>query len=734
MATLKAKLLAVAHNAARTSARALYMLYLCRVSLLLCGAVFSLAFVGQVQEVVRVDLLDTFDNERSNLAALHLYFNFLLLVLLCWSTLFWAHYALASRFPSPLAHNATLRSLLRVWPGLLALLPFAGATAALHFAALGLPPKPAQLAVALIVACAVAAAGAVIYFYYARHKLGLNRGQANANQRVRSAGHSRFHRAVLGTSLVLACVAFVWVALDPQSYGRLLGTVGVLLSACLGMQPTLTWLTASPQLPRWHALTFLLFAAVAFSSANLNDNHGVRTLPGKAEITGFNLAFGAWLKERALQHPGQEIPVVLVAAEGGGIRAAYFTAQVLAQVQDQCPALARYLLAISGVSGGAVGASVFAGLLQAQATPGLGAQAACGQTNNQGVMSAQVEQVLGQDFIAPIAASLLFTDGVQRLLPFAVPAWDRARTLEVSLERAYDAVAANQFLSKSLYGYWSASKDVPLLLLQTTSVGTGDRLLASPVSFEDEKFNGLQSLAASTMQEHLRVSTAAVMSARFPLVTPAATLPTTPPTRLVDGGYIENSGATTIAEALLVVRQVAAQAGLKVRPIVIRIGNTPSAEGANSGGAFAVAAGGASQPTEPLALGELLSPLRAVLNARVARGDLSVRALRSAVGADMERGQGVDLIEFQIGLSPINIPLGWQLSATARRELQQQLQARPGRDCSVTRGFENDCAVAEVVGALRRSLAANQGQAGTIDASARTNMRASNRLPDAPLR
>ena len=53
----------------------------------------------------------------------------------------------------------------------------------------------------------------------------------------------------------------------------------------------------------------------------------------------------------------------LVTAKGGGIRAAYWTAALLTALQDANPEFADHVFAVSGVSGGSVGAGVFAGLL-----------------------------------------------------------------------------------------------------------------------------------------------------------------------------------------------------------------------------------------------------------------------------------------------------------------------------------------------------------------------------------
>ena len=61
-------------------------------------------------------------------------------------------------------------------------------------------------------------------------------------------------------------------------------------------------------------------------------------------------------------------PVYIIAAEGGGIYAAHHAAVWLSRMQDICPSFAQHIFAISGISGGSVGGSVFAGLIDSDLT------------------------------------------------------------------------------------------------------------------------------------------------------------------------------------------------------------------------------------------------------------------------------------------------------------------------------------------------------------------------------
>jgi hypothetical protein len=69
-------------------------------------------------------------------------------------------------------------------------------------------------------------------------------------------------------------------------------------------------------------------------------------------------------------YQNEPYPVYLIAAEGGGLYAAQFTAKVLARLQDRCPNFAQHVFAISSVSGGSLGASVFSSLARKYAPNG----------------------------------------------------------------------------------------------------------------------------------------------------------------------------------------------------------------------------------------------------------------------------------------------------------------------------------------------------------------------------
>src|SRR5262249_26970061 len=100
------------------------------------------------------------------------------------------------------------------------------------------------------------------------------------------------------------------------------------------------------------------------------DNHNVRILTESSAGPGGSVPvaseqFQKWYESRlpALANY-EEYPVYIVAAQGGGIYAAYQTAIFLARLYDYCPAFNDYLFAVSSVSGGSLGAAAYVVAMQ----------------------------------------------------------------------------------------------------------------------------------------------------------------------------------------------------------------------------------------------------------------------------------------------------------------------------------------------------------------------------------
>ena len=680
----------------RTLSRLLYMAYVCRVPLIF-GMVVLLAgmFGDQVHEVVRVHLLDVVEGGTESSVVSNLLCIYAGLFLLGWTQLYWGRYALANRFAPALAANMTLRGALAFFPIALAFLPWLGGAVATHKAGQGLAGESLVLARLLTALVVLMGFGSIGLFFSSRTRATIR--FVRDDDRAATAG--QFAQGDwLVVSLVFGVAVFGAALTAPQEMGRWLGTIAVLLAACVALVPALTWLTSSPRVPKWHWLSLLLGVSMVCSAVDLNDNHELRELPGSPTSPGYSQALRDWLLARVPKDSKQPYPVVFVAAEGGGIRAAYFTAQVLSAIQDRCPAFARHLFVVSGVSGGSVGAAVFAGLSDASSVAETVTPLTCpGELDGAGAMSTQSEAILKADFLSPLVTTLLFPDALQRFLPFRVPSWDRARSLEESVESNFKSRTQSDFMERSVYSYWKPDRNVPVLMLNATNVETGHRTIASPIYPLEERFHRLATFYEFSPSSDFRISTMAVTSARFPIVTPAASLLVQgKKLRFVDGGYFENSGAATLAEAVDVAMQTAEQYGIPIRPVVIRIGNSPSMLAATQ----ELSASAEVQEPEAGGLGELLSPARTMVNTRTARGVLAAEALKTFVTTLQDRHIPSDYVEFQIGVDAVPIPLGWQLASTTRQALRAQLN-RPA-DCSTRHAILNGCSVLDVVDVIQQ--------------------------------
>ncbi len=330
-------------------------------------------------------------------------------------------------------------------------------------------------------------------------------------------------------------------------------------------------------------LMVLLLAAVTFAGFDLNDNHELRlarepTLVGDAAPLDVQtdqrpyLDLATWLGTRQDWKAYDHYPVFLVATEGGGIRAAYFTASILAALQERCPAFAQHTLVISGVSGGSVGSAVFAALSADQAKNV--ANAGCNLAGQKpGQIVGRARGVLSTDLLSPLLGATLFPDALQRILPFPVPRFDRSRALEYTMQSSWrnstvgqcGACDPNRMTHKvlDLYAAKGVTPPVPNLFLNTTEAGSGRVIpyatiripsLATPfrdqAQIDDAKFDPTKpspatqerlSLQDRMADDRIALSTAAILSARFPYLTPAGRLGRSGG-HYVDGGYFENSG------------------------------------------------------------------------------------------------------------------------------------------------------------------------------------------------
>lgn len=502
--------------------------------------------------------------------------------------------------------------------------------------------------------------------------------------------HARFAelapltKRIAWAALALLGIAAAAAAVEPVAFGATAG-VYVAFFVVLGALAVFGgWLAVATRESNMPVFTGLVVLGIAVTVASGGGRYEMRTVPGTeaavAERPSVADAASAWLDANLDPQNDQVVPVYVVATAGGGSRAAYWTATVLDRLQQLDPAFDRRLFAISGVSGGSVGAVAhLAGDGRRVGPPAHSTPAA--------------KAMLGRDFLAAPVLGLFLRDLPARLLPVAD--WrpdDRGILIERAWEAADRAAGGDGRWAAPFLSLWAERhRPWPALFLNGTEVQTGRRIIATNLALgSGPGFVGAKDLLAMTGRD-VPASTAANTSARFPIVGPAASVsgaegsPGT--SQVVDGGYFENFGAVTAREVLATFWRTAARRAAadprwdlaRIQPIVIQISSDPTMGPRPDRGCDAVDMGsGTATPSTQIA-----APLATMANIRGAHGLLARCALRKAVrainappsegDAPKTRGRFLHFSMCPSGPESSDPPLGWVLSAKARQQIDGYL-------------------------------------------------------------
>ena len=275
---------------------------------------------------------------------------------------------------------------------------------------------------------------------------------------------------------------------------------------------------------------------------------------------------------------------IIVAAEGGASRSAFFTASALALMQDRAKKdnkdFTKNIFAVTGVSGGALGAATFVLADEAgrssKMKPNKDCTKFCGwfgwhlkadnnerQQLDKAPLTKSVQLFLANDFLTPSIAAYVFYDIFR--LGKLTGAPNRVVYLEEGWERHFSRVTGSDNFSKHFSQFApETTKDTedwrPLMVFYGSSVETGKRIIVSPLSprtkdnkaiFRDS--DDLYELACkrNNPQCDVRMSTAVTTSARFPIVSAPGNIIGSHGkaiSHVVDGGYFDYFAISTAVE------------------------------------------------------------------------------------------------------------------------------------------------------------------------------------------
>ena len=376
-----------------------------------------------------------------------------------------------------------------------------------------------------------------------------------------------------------------------------------------------------------------------------------------------------WLKQHCGYDPARQrcdlsgqLPVYIVLAEGGGIRAAQQTAVTLDTLDTESEGeFLKHAFVMSGVSGGAIGIVTHL------------ANKAAGCPHNAEKVT---EALYRTDHFASLIAGLLFLDFPAQIVPLApillklnFPDSDRAFQFERSFIRTW----RDSYARWANRDCWSQESDIPLTLpLETlakraaaeTALGPvvmfstvraedGELGVVSNVAFVDNETSALAGEAnrmgvhavldglRSSSCERLSLSaiTAAHVSARFPWTNPPAVVDLDATGRCiqgaeetelarfnyVDGAFFDNSGAAAARPSVQALFDAAAR--LEISHLVdVRVVHIYARE---------IIEGGSFERSRSVS--QTLAPLSAAIEARRTRGRSQTVSLCQMVVANSDR-------------------------------------------------------------------------------------------------
>jgi|GEM_PF-2100079 hypothetical protein len=412
-------------------------------------------------------------------------------------------------------------------------------------------------------------------------------------------------------------------------------------------------------------------------------------------------------RQSAMTQSGKSKPtLVLIASAGGGIRAAYWTATLLGRLEDTIEGFDRHILALSGVSGGAFGVAYNMLTATAASTDGT---LTCKDVLSDGAERTDkryncARAFMAGDFLAPNVASLLTGTVLNIAIPsFLPPFKSRDSALEESWERRWreldfqgrDAASMKSFGSSFLQVVTSSSASI---LLNATSAIDGRRILTSDLNLTGVLKPNDRCHVNLADHRDVPFSSAANLSARFPIIEPAGAFPIFLADKCrstrksskdnkkyeiaVDGGYFDNYGAQTLLD--LIDHWVDIAGGKEAftqsaRLLVIQITNDPDifsflnddvTEEKNSSSA-------GNCPPNPYRAEKKLKPIRDDGTGLPIRTIMQVQA---QVGLHFARALKLRTAElegkyFHFGLdTDVSAPLAWTLSSAARCEIDRMIK------------------------------------------------------------
>ena len=474
---------------------------------------------------------------------------------------------------------------------------------------------------------------------------------------------SKFAIAFIAISILLLCILFF----TPSDWGfaRWLEPATVVVCGLIFFTFLISLIILFIDIRR--SPVFLLIGAYIVLLSTCNNNNAIESLGVPPKRMGIHENFERWIDFRFKQlkytdSSNAKFPLFIVAAEGGGIRGSTWTSLVLKKLQELRPDFMDHVYAISGVSGGGVGAAFYAAYRHDESK---------GRHNGFNSAATSFERTVSSDFLSDLTAGFIFHDNLQRIIPWPVKSLSRNRKLENSWGSSWQAHMFSNSMDSSFLSIWdnSPSFKVPNILINGLLSETGQKAITSNIELNTAEFSDDIDVIGK-LNADIPLKTAASLGARFPIITSGALLKTDegkPVGHILDGGYKENSSIETAWQLILSLDPLIAKAeiryGLKIPVHLIFIQNS------TDGRTFNENYDGATE-----VLPDISTIIPGFMNAWERRTTTHKNFTRALFSRPRMKDH-YKFIEIRLDNKDRSLPLGWYLSDAARENIIKQVNA-----------------------------------------------------------
>lgn len=412
----------------------------------------------------------------------------------------------------------------------------------------------------------------------------------------------------------------------------------------------------------------LLLIIVLLISLPRNNNHALYRIADETQYVQIDqrltdsVFFKEWLTYKLdhdqLFQKDSVTPLFLVAAEGGGIRACYWTTQVLKTLHILHPEFYRNTFAVTGASGGTVGLSFFYNYLFEKSGGDLKKIASP-------AFYAPLDTITGADYLSGVTYGFLFPDLIQRVIPWPIASFDRAKFLGNGFSHAFAKhtwrdTAFSTLLDESMLAPWQPATlpyERPVILFNSLYIEEGQKAVFSPYKLTRNYYEDAMDILDET-KTLVPMKEAMLSSARFPAITPPGLMMQKTKDgfekygHLVDGGYFENTAVQTAQQTVMMMKSVMSKMDLRGRkfvPVIVALkyGSDTSIHKSSMGAGYEAA------------------PLQGGINTLF-------RWIDGANAMSVKLDSNLKSIDFKlIKYKGDRIPLGWYISDSSRRLIEK---------------------------------------------------------------